>query len=78
MLHGVHWGLGHGCGELAGGFLISAIGAKYTFGIFGVISVIDLILFILVNELHDRCCPDEEKKDNISYSPLSQKPCCQN
>eukprot|EP00794_Sanderia_malayensis_P003021 gene3021-3479_t len=78
ILHGVHWGLGHGCGELAGGFLINAIGAKYTFGIFALISVADLVLFILVNALHDNCCPNDDNKDNLAYSPLSQKPCCQN
>ncbi len=74
----MHWGLGHGCGELAGGFMISAIGAKYTFGIFGVISFIDLFLFIVVNEVHEKCCPEEEPNDtNLKdYSPIPQKPCC--
>ena len=78
VLHGVHWGLGHGCGELAGGFLISSIGAKMTFGIFGIISVVDLILFVIVNTLHDKCCPREENRhvDQSEYSQLPQKPCC--
>lgn len=80
ILHGVHWGLGHGCGELIGGFMISGIGARKTFAIFGILSLVDLLFFVLVNILHDNCCPEEETEtpNDYEYQHLAEKPCCQN
>ena len=51
ILHGVHWGLGHGSGELIGGFLISNFGAPTTFAIFGAFSLVIMGIYILVNHL---------------------------
>lgn len=51
ILHGVHWGLGHGSGELIGGFLISNFGAPTTFAIFGTFSLVIMGTYILVNHL---------------------------
>ena len=60
--------------------MISGIGARKTFLIFGILSVIDLLIFVLVNVLHDKCCPDAKEGDAVSqeYTLLSEKPCCQN
>ena len=59
--------------------MISGIGAKKTFGIFGVLSVVDLLCFVLVNVLHDKCCPEDENKEIMKsdYTKLAEKPCCQ-
>ena len=78
ILHGVHWGLGHGCGELAGGFLITAIGARKTFGIFGTLSLLNLAVFMTVNVLHDKFCADGTLKDKVNedYVIIQDQPCC--
>jgi hypothetical protein len=49
ILHSVHWGLGHGCGEFIGGFFISAFGASKTFALFGFISLLNLLAYFLVD-----------------------------
>ncbi|EDO42916.1 predicted protein [Nematostella vectensis] len=49
ILHSVHWGLGHGCGEFIGGFFISAVGAPRTFALFGVLSLADLGAYVLID-----------------------------
>lgn len=54
ILHGVHWGLGHGCGELLGGFMVSWVGAAMTFNLFGVATIIELLFFVLLNSLNSR------------------------
>lgn len=51
ILHGVHWGLGHGSGELIGGMLISSFGAPTAFSIFGSLCLILMGVYILVNRL---------------------------
>ena len=48
-MHGVHWGLGHGVGELIGGFMVSSMGAASTFNIFGVLTLFHLLIFWLIN-----------------------------
>ena len=60
--------------------MISGIGARKTFAIFGILSITDLIFFIVVNILHDKCCPEDEKENTnmYEYTPLESKPCCQN
>ncbi|XP_022788560.1 major facilitator superfamily domain-containing protein 6-like [Stylophora pistillata] len=51
ILGGVHWGLGNGGGGVLGGLLITYAGATTSFLIFGVISLVDLSLFILLNNM---------------------------
>ena len=51
ILHGVHWGLGHGSGELIGGLLISTFGASTTFAIFGAFCLVLMAVYILVTNL---------------------------
>lgn len=54
ILHGVHWGLGHGIGELIGGFMVSKLGAAATFNIFGVLTLLHLLIFWLINNYSKR------------------------
>ncbi|XP_057292972.1 major facilitator superfamily domain-containing protein 6-like [Hydractinia symbiolongicarpus] len=49
ILHGIHWGLGHGCGELLGGFMVSWIGGAMTFNVFGALTLLQLLIFMSVN-----------------------------
>ena len=60
--------------------MISGIGARKTFLIFGILSVVDLIFFVLVNTLHSKCCPDAQEGDADlqEYTLLPEKPSCQN
>ncbi|XP_066927156.1 major facilitator superfamily domain-containing protein 6-like [Clytia hemisphaerica] len=54
ILHGIHWGLGHGIGELIGGFMVSSLGAAATFNIFGVLTLLHLLIFWLINNYASR------------------------
>jgi len=54
ILHGFHWGLGHGIGELIGGFMVSKLGAAATFNIFGVLTLLHLLIFWLINNYAKR------------------------
>lgn len=58
ILGSVHWGLGSGGGGIVGGLLISYVGTARSFFIFGVVSALNLLLFVLVNnwELVSRKC----------------------
>ena len=60
--------------------MISGIGARKTFLIFGILSGIDLLLFVLVNTLHNKYCPEDKNDDVLlqEYTLLTEKPCCQN
>ena len=69
ILHGVHWGLGHGSGELLGGFLISTFGASPTFAIFGAFSLVIMAAYIIVNKL----TTDLDQQPD-GYSKLESKP----
>merc|ERR1739848_444484 len=40
LLHGVHWGLGHGIVELVSGYMVAALGASQTFICFSVLCLI--------------------------------------
>ena len=51
ILGGVHWGLGNGGGGVVGGLLITYAGATTSFLIFGVVSLVDLSLFICLNNM---------------------------
>ena len=49
ILHGVHWGLGYGAGEVIGGIMVHHYGAPTTFIIFGVLCLVILGVYILIN-----------------------------
>ncbi|XP_002160939.1 major facilitator superfamily domain-containing protein 6-A [Hydra vulgaris] len=49
ILHGVHWGLGYGAGEVIGGILVHHYGAPTTFVMFGILCIVVLLLYILIN-----------------------------
>lgn len=49
ILHGVHWGLGYGAGEIIGGILVHRFGAPVTFVIFGILCILILLLYILID-----------------------------
>lgn len=49
ILHGVHWGLGYGAGEIIGGLLVHRLGAPATFVIFGIMSLLILLVYILID-----------------------------
>lgn len=63
ILHGIHWGLGHGVGELIGGFMVSSIGAAATFNIFGVLTLLHLLIFWLINN-YSRKSKTNKNEDN--------------
>ena len=65
ILHGVHWGLGHGSGELIGGFLISTVGASTTFSIFGTFCLVLMGAYVLVNNLTNGSDQEEGAKDKM-------------
>ena len=60
ILHGVHWGLGYGAGEVIGGVMVHHYGAPTTFVIFGVLCLVILGMYILINYL----CKAPEEKDS--------------
>ena len=48
VLHSVHWGLGVGSGDVIGGFLVGYLGASGTFVTFGVLSLVNLVVYMLI------------------------------
>lgn len=71
LVHSVHWGLGHGCGEFIGGFFISAFGASFTFALFGVICILDLIAYILVDKFTaENKTPGDDGYIILNYSDM--------
>ncbi|KAK3736142.1 hypothetical protein QZH41_015531, partial [Actinostola sp. cb2023] len=75
ILHSVHWGLGHGCGEFVGGFFISAFGASKTFALFGTISLFDLIAYILVDKFAaETKLPADDGYIILSHSDIESEP----
>ncbi|XP_077866657.1 major facilitator superfamily domain-containing protein 6-like [Saccoglossus kowalevskii] len=56
ILHGVHWGLGSGVGNMLGGVLVDEFGAVITFFVFSVINIVVLGLFFCIQ----KCCPSAE------------------
>lgn len=51
ILGGVHWGLGNGGGGVVGGLLITYAGTTNSFLIFGIVTLVDLSLFIVLNNM---------------------------
>ncbi|EDO37430.1 predicted protein, partial [Nematostella vectensis] len=45
ILHGVHWGLGYGAGEVIGGVMVHHYGAPFTFVFFGCFCIIVLAMY---------------------------------
>ncbi|XP_065666036.1 major facilitator superfamily domain-containing protein 6 [Hydra vulgaris] len=67
ILHGVHWGLGHGIGELIGGFMVSWVGAAMTFNIFGVLTILELLVFALINHLNSPKVENDSERTEVHY-----------
>ncbi|KXJ25642.1 Major facilitator superfamily domain-containing protein 6 [Exaiptasia diaphana] len=51
ILHGVHWGLGYGAGEVIGGIMVHHYGAPFTFVFFGVVCLIMLAMYMFINNV---------------------------
>ncbi|XP_066935652.1 major facilitator superfamily domain-containing protein 6-like [Clytia hemisphaerica] len=49
ILHGVHWGLGYGAGEVIGGILVHHYGAPKTFVLFGCLCIVIFFIYLLIN-----------------------------
>ena len=73
ILHGVHWGLGYGAGEVIGGIMVHHYGAPTTFIIFGILCIVILGVYILINYFcgsrdgREGCNADS----SIEYSDIS-------
>ena len=51
ILSGMYWGLGSGTGDVIGGQLVGAFGARNTFWIMAVVSVVNLIIFTIAQKV---------------------------
>lgn len=51
ILHGMHWGLGYGAGEVIGGIMVHHYGAPFTFVFFGVMCIVVLAMYVLINNV---------------------------
>lgn len=71
ILGGVYFGLGNGGGGMVGGIIVSLIGCPYTFLLLGVISIVDLFLFVLVNNCSAMHCTRKKTEDD-SESPNAE------
>lgn len=49
LLQGIHFGLGRGCGAVLGGVLITSFGTKVTFAVYGVLCLLTMIAFSVIN-----------------------------
>ena len=66
ILSGIHWGLGLGGGAIFGGIVVNAVGSKYTFLGYGVVSFLNLLGFILTRYLKWCVKPTEESQSLLS------------
>ena len=48
VIHCLHWGLGHGSGQVIGGLLVHNLGSRKTFALFAFISALNFVLYLLV------------------------------
>lgn len=53
LLHGIHWGLGNGSGEMIGGVIVSGIGTSNSFLILGFASLVYLTGYLAFNNARD-------------------------
>ena len=65
ILHGVHWGLGYGAGEVIGGILVHHYGAPTTFVMFGILCIVVLLLYILINMIWGPKDTNKRKDEEI-------------
>ena len=65
-LGSIHWSFGGGGGGIAGGFLVSYVGTARSFCILGVLTVVDLLLFILVNNWKSICPSNDQSVDHLA------------
>lgn len=61
ILHGVHWGLGYGAGEVIGGIMVHHYGAPFTFVFFGVGCLVILAIYMLINNV----CGSKDDEDMV-------------
>lgn len=67
ILHGVHWGLGYGAGEIIGGLLVHRFGAPATFVIFGILCILILVVYVLIDTFGEE--PQTNCYETIDESP---------
>lgn len=70
---GVYWGFGNGGGGVIGGLLIIYVGVMNFFFIFGIISFVDLSLFIFLNNIEFFSCFEWFKGMDIWIQYILQK-----
>lgn len=77
ILHGVHWGLGYGAGEVIGGILVHHYGAPATFVTFGILCIVVLLLYILINMIwgkKDKAnIKDDETQTDLDVNNLPEE-----
>lgn len=77
ILHGVHWGLGYGAGEVIGGILVHHYGAPATFVTFGILCIVVLLLYILINMIWDKkdksSIRDDETQTDLDVNNLPEE-----
>ncbi|XP_032233642.1 major facilitator superfamily domain-containing protein 6 [Nematostella vectensis] len=69
ILHGVHWGLGYGAGEVIGGVMVHHYGAPFTFVFFGCFCIIVLAMYMLINNF---CGSSDDNSDSQGCKEVSQ------
>lgn len=73
ILGGVYSGLGSGGGGVVGGFIVGAVGCSNTFLILALVSFIDLLLFVLVNNCPVKSCKILKNKAKLDkYEQVDQ------
>eukprot|EP00794_Sanderia_malayensis_P003020 gene3020-3478_t len=77
ILHGVHWGLGYGAGEVIGGILVHHYGAPATFVTFGILCIVVLLLYILINMIWGKkdksTIRDDETQTDLDVNNLPEE-----
>lgn len=77
ILHGVHWGLGYGGGEVIGGILVHHYGAPTTFVLFGILCIVVLLLYILINMIWGKKdkshIKDDETQTDLDINNLPEE-----
>lgn len=71
ILHGVHWGLGYGAGEVIGGILVHHYGAPTTFVLFGILCIVVLLTYILINNIWGK---KDQQSDETQTESKGSKP----
>lgn len=74
ILHGVHWGLGYGAGEVIGGILVHHYGAPKTFVLFGCLCIIILFIYFTVNRIWGKKTPSVDETTENTTTEQAQEP----